>query len=85
MKAKTMKATSQYIKHLLAVRAGRRVPRAYIDAASAERSNLQRMHDLGLEPAKTQEPLPAWADAFGQKLQRYWGGGIEAEHGVSVG
>jgi hypothetical protein len=70
-----MKSTSQYLKYLLQQRA----------AARAERFSVSRMHDFGLEYRKPQEPLPAWAEAFGQALHRYWGGGIEQEHMPSVG
>ena len=82
---KTMTATSQYMARLLGAR---RVPARvsrYADAASAQRFSANRMHDLGLEPRKVEQPLPAWAEAFGAQLQRYWGGGIEAEHVPSVG
>jgi hypothetical protein len=73
---KTMKSTTQYMKHLL---------NAHRASAHSQRFDLQRMHDLGLEPRKDPEPLPAWAEAFHDKVQRYWGGGIEAEHTPTVG
>ena len=69
-----MKATSQYLKYLMNQRA----------AARAQNATLQRMHDLGLEPRRDSEPLPAWAEAFGEKLHRYFYGGIEAEHAPTV-
>ena len=70
------------MKHLLNTR---RASQAHLDSDRAERFALNRMHDLGLEPLREAEPLPAWAEAFGAKLQRYWGGGIEAEHAATVG
>ncbi len=70
-----MKATTQYIKYLMGCRAN----------ARHQNLTVQRMHDLGLEPAKASEPIPAWAEAFGEKLHRYFYGGIEAENKLSVG
>ncbi len=70
-----MKPTTQYIKFLLDQRA----------LARSQDSTLRRMHDLGLEFRKPQEPLPAWAEAFSEKIHRYWGGGIEAENASTVG
>jgi len=65
-----MKATSQYLKYLMEQRA----------MVRQNDSVIRRMHDLGIEPRREPEPLPAWAEAFGEKLQRYFYGGIEAEH-----
>ncbi len=70
-----MKPTSQYIKYLLDQKA----------IARSESSKLKRMHDLGLEFRKPQEPLPAWAEAFSEKIHRYYGGGIEAENAPTIG
>lgn len=70
-----MKATSQYIKYLLNQSA----------LARSQDFTLQRMHELGLEPRRGEAPLPAWAEVFGEKLHRYWGGGIERENMPSVG
>jgi hypothetical protein len=70
-----MKATAQYLKYLMNQRA----------IARNQNFTLQRMHDLGIEPHKAPEPLPAWAEAFGEKLHRYFYGGIEAEHTPTVG
>ena len=72
---KKMKATTQYLKYLME-------QRAY---ARNQNFTLQRMHDLGLEFRKEPQDLPAWAEAFGEKVHRYWGGGVEAENPLSVG
>ena len=77
-----MKATTEYMKHLLD---SQRLSKVQLDTARNQRFNLQRMHDLGIEPRKAPESLPAWAEAFGAKLQRYFYGGIEAEHTPTVG
>ena len=69
-----MKATSQYLKYLMEQRAMARQNDAVI----------RRMHDLGLEPPRDPQPIPAWAEAFGEKLHRYFYGGIEREHFPSV-
>jgi hypothetical protein len=70
-----MRATSQYMKFLMNQKA----------AARGHDFTLRRMHELGLEFKKPQEPLPAWAEAFSEKIHRYWGGGIEAENVSTVG
>jgi len=77
-----MKATTEYMKHLLD---SQRLSKVQQATARNQRSDLQRMHDLGLEPRREQESLPAWAEAFHEKLQRYFYGGIEAEHAPTVG
>jgi len=79
-----MKATTEYMRRLLGPhRVPNRVSR-YVDSARAERFALGRMHDLGIEPRREPEPLPAWAEAFGEKLHRYFYGGVEAEHTPTV-
>jgi len=70
-----MKATTKYLQYLLQQRA----------ASRAQQSTLQRMHDLGIEPRREVQDQPAWAEAFGEKLQRYFYGGIERENMPSVG
>jgi hypothetical protein len=70
-----MRATSQYLKLLMNQKA----------AVRSQDFTLRRMHDLGLEFRQPQEPLPAWAEAFSEKVHRYWGGGIEAENATTIG
>ena len=70
-----MRATSQYMKFLMNQNT----------ALRSQDFTLRRMHELGLEFKKPQEPLPAWAEAFSEKIHRYWGGGIEAENATTVG
>jgi hypothetical protein len=77
-----MKATSQYMKHLLDYR---KMKQEQVSILRNHRFNLQRMHDFGFEFRKEQEPLPAWAEALHDKLQHYVGGGVEAEHAATVG